>query len=72
MIAQLRASPLFGLRRLLVAFVGAFVLCLFDMFFINLFGIATVLDLLEETLIHGLGFYLALTIMAVFGTEIRF
>lgn len=62
---------MFNVRRLVTAFLITFLILLVDMLLIHLLGIETLADLATETLIHGLGLYGGLTIMALFGTDLR-
>ena len=71
MLEQIRSSPLVSFRRLVFALTVAFVVLLLDMVFIHLLGITTISGLLTQTLINGLGLYLALTIISLFGTEVQ-
>lgn len=71
MLEQLRSSPLFSVRRLVITFVIAFLITLVDMLVIHLLGVETLSDLATETFIHGLGLYGAFTIMALFGMDLR-
>ena len=71
MIEQIQSNPLLSFRRLVFALAVAFVVLLLDMVFIHLLGIETISGLLTQTLIQGLGLYLALTIISLFGTEIQ-
>ena len=72
MSERARANPLLSARRLVFAFAIAFLIGFVDLLFIHLLGIDTLSDLATETLIHGLGLYGALTIIVLFGTDIRF
>lgn len=66
MIGQIRASPLFSIRRALFTYSLAFLISLSDMWLIHVLGINTLEELLTETLIHGTGFYLGYTFIALF------
>ena len=71
MLEQTQFGPLVSFQRLLFALATASVVLILDMVLIHLLGIETISGLLTQILIHGLGLYLALTIMSLFGTEIR-
>lgn len=71
MATENRFDLLFNLRRAVLALGLAFLVVLFDMLVIHLVGITTLQDLIEQTIITGLGLYLAYTLLAIFGNGIR-
>lgn len=73
MIEQMQASPLFRVRRAVFTYTLAFLISLSDMWFIQMVGINTPEELLTQTVIHGTGFYLGYTLLALFNrpTESR-
>ncbi|WP_227378330.1 hypothetical protein [Haladaptatus halobius] len=66
MLEQLRASPLLSIRRAVFTYALAFLISLSDMWFIHFLGIITPEELLIQTGIHGTGFYLGYTFIALF------
>ncbi|AWB28339.1 hypothetical protein [Halococcoides cellulosivorans] len=66
MIEQLRTSPLLSVRRAVAASILALLINLSHMWVTHIIEISTPEELLAETLIHGTGLYLALTLMALF------
>lgn len=66
MLERMQASILFSVPRALVTYSIAFFISLTDVLFIHLVGINTPEELLIQTLIHGTGFYLGYTGVAVF------
>ena len=66
MLEQIQASPLFSIRRAVFTYLLAFLISLSDMWLIHVLGINTPEELLIQTLIHGTGFYLGYTIIALF------
>ena len=69
MLERTQSSPLFSIRRAVFTYSLAFLISLSDMWLIHLLGINTPEELLTQTLIHGTGFYLAYTIIALFNGE---
>ncbi|GAA0255431.1 hypothetical protein ACFFQF_16625 [Haladaptatus pallidirubidus] len=72
MTTENRSGLLFSLRRAIFTFGIAFIVVLFDMLVIHLGGVTTLQGLIEQTIILGFGLYFAYTVLAIFGTEIRF
>lgn len=66
MIERLQASPLISIRRAVFTYSLAFLISLSDMWLTHIIGINTPEELLTQTLIHGTGFYLGLTLAALF------
>lgn len=66
MLGQLQASPLFSIRRAVFTYALAFLISVSDMWLIHILGINTPAELLTQTLIHGTGFYLGYTLIALF------
>lgn len=66
MFEQVRASPLFSIRRAVFTYALAFLISLSDMWFLRLLEINTPEELMTQTLIHGTGFYLGYTFIALF------
>lgn len=62
----MRASPLLSIRRAAVTYCLAFLISLSDMWLIHLLEINTPEELLTQTVIHGTGFYLGYTLIALF------
>lgn len=58
MLEQIRASPLFSIRRALFTYSLALLISLSDMWVIHILGISTPEDLLSQTFVHGTVFYL--------------
>lgn len=71
MATENRLDSLFSLRRAILTFSLAFLVILSDMLIIHISGITTLQGLIEQTIILGLGLYLAYTLIAIFGTRIR-
>ncbi|MFC6723268.1 hypothetical protein ACFQE1_02435 [Halobium palmae] len=71
MIERMQSSPLLSVRRLLFTYGVAFLISLSDMFLIQFLGINTATELMTQTLIHGTGFYLGFTLIALFDTSPR-
>lgn len=69
MIEKTQSSPLFSVRRAIFTYAFAFIISLVDMYLIHLKDINTTEELLIQTLISGTGFYLALTLMALFNND---
>lgn len=63
----MQASPLLSLRRAAATYFIAFFVSLTDKWFIHIVGINTLEELLIQTLIHGTGFYIGYTGIAIFG-----
>jgi hypothetical protein len=66
MLEQIQASPLFSIRRAIFTYLLAFLISLSDMWLIHILEINTPEELLAQTLIHGTGFYLGYTLIALF------
>lgn len=66
MLKQLRSSPLLSIHRAIFTYCLAFLIAMSDMWVIHLPGINTSTELLTQTLIHGTGFYLGYTLIALF------
>ncbi|MFC4989119.1 hypothetical protein ACFPFO_15355 [Saliphagus infecundisoli] len=66
MVVNLQESRLVSIRRAVLTYSVAFLISLSDMWLTHIIGISTPEELLTETLIHGTGFYLALTLIALF------
>lgn len=71
MFEKRHPSPLFSIRRAVFTYSLAFLISLSDMWLIHLLGINTLEELLTQTLIHGTGFYLGYTIIALFNGDSR-
>lgn len=71
MFERLRSGMAFDLRRFLFTFGLGFLIALTDMLVVHFFGVETVPELIVRTVIIGLGSYIAYTVLAIFGTEIR-
>lgn len=69
MIEKIQSSPLFNVRRAILTYALAFVFSLVDIYLIHLQDINTPEELLIETLIHGTGFYLAFTFIALVNND---
>lgn len=69
MVEKIQSSPLFSARRAIFIYAFAFLIALVDMYLIHLKDINTPEELLIQTLIHGTGFYLAFTLMALFNDD---
>ena len=66
MIERLLTSPLLSIHRAVFTYSLAFLISLSDMWLTHIIGISTPEELLTQTLIHGTGFYLGLTLVALF------
>lgn len=71
MATENRLDSLFSLRRAILTFGLVFLVVLSDMVVIHIGGVTTLQGLIEQTIILGLGLYLAYTLIAIFGTGIR-
>jgi hypothetical protein len=67
MATENRLATLFSLQRAILAFGLAFLVVLSDMLVVHLVGVTTLQGLVEQTIILGLGLYLANTLRARFG-----
>jgi|AntDeeMinimDraft_5_1070356.scaffolds.fasta_scaffold14354_2 hypothetical protein len=66
MLEQLQASSFFSIHRIVFTYSLAFLISLSDMWLTHIIGISTPEELLTHTLIHGTGFYLGFTLVALF------
>ncbi|QDX39484.1 hypothetical protein [Salarchaeum sp. JOR-1] len=71
MLEQIQTSPLFSIRRAVFTYLLAFLISLSDMWLIHAVGIDTPEELLTQTLIHGTGFYLGYTLLALFNRSTK-
>jgi len=71
MLEQIQTSPLFSIRRAVFTYLLAFLISLSDMWLIHILNINTPEELLTQTLIHGTGFYLGYTLIALFNIPIK-
>ena len=65
MIERLQSSPLLSIRRAVFTYPLAFLTSLSDLWLTHIIGISTAKEHLTQTLIHGTGFYLGLTLVAL-------
>lgn len=67
MATENRSESLFSFRRAVLTFGFAFLVVLSDMLVIHIVGVTTLQGLVEQTIVLGLGLYLAYTTRALFG-----
>lgn len=66
MFETIRSSPLFSARRLAFTLTLAFLFSFLDWRVVGLLGIAGLREVAANTVVHGLGFYLGYTIIALY------
>ena len=70
-VGFVRTSPLFSLRRALFTYGLALLFVTVDASFVHLLGASAPAEIAAETLVHGTGFYLGFTVLALFGADVR-
>ena len=66
MFERAQESPLFSVRRAVFTYALAFLISLSDMWLVHVSGVNMPEELVVQTFIHGTGFYLGYTLIALF------